>query len=133
MDLQAKKLVATLGAIAALLIGFVLGNGPAQTFGSIVEGQTYNATTTSAGGTYATVSGDKLLKTGVGSLGSVVITGANTGILNFYNGTTTTGYLIASIPASAAAGTYVFDATFTTGLFVDLVSGSMPTTTITYR
>lgn len=133
MDLQSKQLLAAVAAIAALFLGYILGTAPQTSFGSVETGQEYNATTTSAGGTYATVSGDKLLKTGSGALGSVVITGANTGVLNFYNGTTTSGYLIASIPASAAAGTYTFDATFTTGLFVDLVSGSMPTTTITYR
>lgn len=76
------------------------------------------------------------------ALGSVVITGANTGVVNIYNATTTgahsdyatTSSLLATIPASTAAGTYVFDARATRGgLVFELASGNMPTTTITCR
>lgn len=114
-------------------------------YGSSVQGNDYQATSTAASTMFgATISGDRLIKTGYGSLGSVVITGANTGIVNLYNATTTnvdlrTGnkatstILIASIPASLAAGTYVFDAEFTDGLYLDIYSGNMPTSTVTWR
>jgi len=112
--------------------------------GSVNNGNEYNATSTAQNTVYGAFSANRAIKQSWGTLGSVVITGANTGIINFYNATTsditartgntaTSSLLIASIPASLAAGTYVFDLNFTDGLFLDLVSGNMPTTTITYR
>lgn len=135
------------GAIVAVGI-FLVGQGTAlqeHQLGSVNQANEYLATSTAASTVYgATITGDTLIKTGQGALGSVVITGANTGVINFYNATTTnvsarTGntatstILLASIPASAAAGTYTFDVFYTTGLYVDIESGNMPTTTITYR
>lgn len=113
------------------------------TVGSVAAGgNEYQATSTAPNSVYgAFTSGARLLKTGQGALGSVIITGAGAGVLNFYDATTTvisqritstSTVLIASIPASAAAGTYTFDAEFTDGLIVD-IQGTMPTTTITYR
>lgn len=127
----------------AFLTTYFAAIAPTNTVGSVVQGNEYIATSTAANSVYgASVTGSKLLKTGQGALGSVVVTGANTGIINFYNATTTNAsaritatstILIASIPASLAAGTYVFDASFTDGLYIDLVGGNMPTTTVTYR
>jgi hypothetical protein len=105
----------------------------------------YHATTTAVSATYGTtITGDGQIKIGQGTLGSVVITGADTGILNFYNATTSnvdlrtkntasSTILMASIPASTAAGTYTFDVVFSDGLLLDVVSGNIPTTTITWR
>ena len=109
------------------------------------EASDYQATSTAASTVYGvnlTTSGT--IKSGFGSFGSVIITGANTGIVNFYNATTsdvnkrtgqvaTSTILLASFPASTAAGTYVFDTQFTYGLYIDLISGAMPTTTVTFR
>ena len=78
-----------------------------------------------------------------GALGSVVVTGAGTGWMELYDATTTDAdlrsndqststILLAHIPVSAAAGTYVFDAVFTRGLTV-YMEGTQPTTTITWR
>ena len=117
---------------------------PDLTAGSTVTGSEYIATSTAANTIYAASIGSQTLKTGFGSLAQVTITGANTGVFNLYNATTsdvnkrtgnkaTSTILIASFPASAAAGTYTFDATFTDGLYLDLISGSLPTSTITYR
>lgn len=128
--------------LSALYIASLM---PQLTAGSVIVGSEYNATSTAASGVYgAQTAGNKVIKTGYGSIGSVIITGANTGAINLYNATTTnvalrTGntptstILIASIPASTAAGTYVFDVAFNHGLLLDLVSGIMPTTTITWR
>ena len=126
------------------LLSYLAGIKEPRALGSIIESQEYIATTTAPNNVFgATVSSSRIIKTGQGALGSVVITGANTGIVNFYNATTsdvskrtgnpaTTTILIASLPASLAAGTYVFDVAFTTGLFID-ISGTVATSTVTYR
>ncbi len=76
------------------------------------------------------------------TLGSVIITGATTGVWNIYDATTSdvtkrklasSSLLVASFPASLATGTYTFDVRLNDGLFIDLQSGSLPTTTITWR
>jgi hypothetical protein len=109
-------------------------------------GSDYNATSTGSSvlfGAQATTGG-KIIKSRGGTLGSIVITGANTGVINFYDATTTnilnrtgntstSSILIASFPASTAAGTYTLDVTFNTSLLMELYSGTVPTTTITYR
>jgi hypothetical protein len=99
----------------------------------------YNATTTVEN--YPDL---KVLKTGWGTLGSVIITEAG-GEFILYNATTTdiaagndqrsstSSLLMARFPASAAAGTYTIDAVFTDGLLIDFVSGTIPTTTITWK
>jgi len=142
--LNYKNILAVAFLLLAVTIAMVLQQ-PREAFGSIRVGDEYMATSTAANNLYgATITGDSLIKTGQGALGSVVITGANTGIINFYNATTsnvlartgqpaTSTILIASFPASAAAGTYTFDVTYTTGLLVELESGLMATSTITFR
>lgn len=142
-----NSIVVSAVATLILLIGVAIGIYSAtslRTDASVTVGNEYQATSTAANVAYgATITDDKTLKTSYGALGSVIITGANTGIVNFYDATTsdmtkrgnkaTSTLLIASLPASLAAGTYVFDAWFVNGLLVDLDSGTMPTTTITYR
>ena len=135
-----------LAGVAVLLVSAFLyfSKTEQKPIGSIITGQEYQATTTAGNAVFGAQTTGALLKTGFGSLGSVVVTGANTGILNFYDATTTNVNLrmgstptstihIASIPESMVAGTYTFDAEFTTGLLMDLYSGSMPTTTVTWR
>lgn len=131
------------GAILLMMFGTQLQEAGKQ-LGSVSVSSEYVATSTAANTVYGGFTTGRLIKSGYGTLGQVTITGANTGIVNIYNATTTnvnlragnkatSTILIASIPASAAAGTYVFDAQFTDGLFLDLNSGIMPTTTVTYR
>lgn len=132
-------------ASALVAVGiFLIGQGTAiqNGVGSVAVSSEYIATSTAPNSVLgATVSTSRLLKSGPGALGQVTITGANTGVVNFYNATTsnaservtaTSTILLASIPASAAAGTYVFDATFSDGLFID-ITGSAPTSTVTFR
>lgn len=99
----------------------------------------YMATTTSTG----TFANQTLLKTGQGTLGSVIITGAAAGQILILNATTTNINLreaskatstirLLDIPASAAAGTYSADVAFTDGLVVSIL-GTQPTTTITWK
>lgn len=136
-------------ATGALLVGIFIGlflTYGEKVEGSVTVGNEYYATSTASVSMFGSQTNltNRVLKTGYGSLGSVIITGANTGIINIYNATTTditkrtgqtstSSILIASIPASAPAGTYTFDAVFTTGLMIDLWSGTAPTSTITYR
>ena len=117
-----------------------------QALGSVTVGNEYIATSTAASNAYGGFTGDALVLQGTGTFGSLVVTGANTGVINIYDATTTvvgaggraaskatSTILIASIPASMAAGAYPFDVAFKDGLLFDLISGSMPTTTVTYR
>ena len=133
--------IAVVGVLAGLAI-ITYNTLPA--FGSVSVTDEYIATSTATNSVYGAFTTGRLIKPGQGTLGSVVITGANTGIVNFYNATTsnvlkrtnntpTSTILMASIPASAAAGTYTIDGLYTDGLLVVLESGNMPTTTITYR
>ena len=129
------------GVVLCLLVGFAGYNlNSNDGYGGVDIANDYTATTT--GGNLVNAP-KPLLVTGQGALGSVTITGANTGVLDFYNATTTNVNLrtgqtptssiyVASIPASTAAGTYVFDEWVNVGLLLD-ASGSLPTSTITYR
>ncbi len=83
------------------------------------------------------------IKTYGGILDKVVITGAATGVINFYDATTTNASIrfpqatsslrvIASFPASTAADSYPVNVAFTNGLISEII-GTTPTTTITYR
>lgn len=143
--LNYKNILATAFLLIAITLAMLVLQQPRNAGASIRVGDEYMATSTAANAVYgAAITGDTLIKTGTGALGSVIITGANTGIINFYNATTsnvlartgnpaTSTILIASFPASAAAGTYTFDVTYTTGLLVELESGLMATSTITWR
>ncbi len=140
---KSLQFVLIAGSLLLTALAFVLFQGTRPVQGSITPTQEYTATTTAANSVYgATVTTGRLIRTGQGALGSIVITGANTGIVNIYNATTTDAtkritatstILMASIPASAVAGTYTFDVGYTDGLYIDLVSGTMPTSTVTYR
>lgn len=141
-----KNLLLVALTASVVFVGVVLLtlDQPTVQVGSVETGQEYQSVSLAASAVYgATASSPVTVKTRAGSLGSLVITGAADGVLHFYDATTTdasartvtatTSLLIATIPASLAAGTYVFDLEFTDGLIVDLESGSFPTSTITYR
>lgn len=119
------------------VVGFMLFKNPQPVYGSVSQGSSYHSTTTRAfNGTALT--NLSLLQLGPGDLGSVVITGAGTGVINIYDATTTGPHsdsattTIASFPASTAAGTYTFDAQYYKGLIIEII-GSAATSTITYR
>jgi hypothetical protein len=130
--------------IAVIVVAFVLFSPSSPvSVGSIAPGDAYQATTTSTG---RFASGITNLCSVGGAVGSVVVTGAAAGQINLYNATTsatsgTTGRAASvstssiwaiNIPVSAAAGTYVFDEIFDTGIVLEVL-GTIPTTTITYR
>ncbi len=139
-----NKFIAIVGAmfITALALAYVLS--VQQAHGSTPsEASDYIATSTAANGSAGAFTSSRALKFNTGSFGSYVITGANTGIVNFYDATTTnvllrtnntatSSILLASFPASATVGTYVIDAALKYGLYVE-ITGSAPTSTISYR
>lgn len=127
-------------ASAIVLLAFIVFfKQSTQVFGSTARGSEYQGTTTTQGSWLA----DGQLQSVGGTLGSVVVTGANTGIINIYDATTSSvllratsmsssSILVATLPASIVAGTYTFDRSVYNGLLVNIV-GTVPSTTITYR
>jgi hypothetical protein len=105
--------------------------------GSVAVGNEYHATTTYNGSGVPTFATSQLLISNTsGTLGSVVITGAVAGAMIIKDATSTTDLsakIVATFPASAAAGTYTFDTVLFRGLLVTTSAGLVPTTTITYR
>lgn len=116
-----------------------------ERLGSVNQANEYHATTTFAGSLqdiFITTSSDVFAQYR-GSLGSVVITKVGGGTLDIYDATTsiysqrassmtTNTIRLASFPATAATGTYVFDEVYYNGLLA-VFTGVIPTTTITYR
>ncbi len=127
-----------LGALVFAYFSFI----PRDSQASVSVTDEYMATSTAANASLGAFTGSRKLVTGPGTIGSVVITGANTGVFSLIDATTsdatqritaTSTILIASFPASTAAGTYTFDVAFKDGLYLYVDSGSMATSTITYR
>jgi hypothetical protein len=115
-----------------------------EKFSSVSPSGEYYATSTS-GYRWGTMSTGTVIRTGSGTLGSIIITktGLAGGAFSLYNATTTnvnlrkgatasTTILLATWPTDLAAGTYTFDITFGTGLMVDW-TGTVGSTTITWR
>lgn len=132
--MKLKQIVITvlIAILAVLGVDYSAGGK----LGSMPSGEAYNSTTTAAG-----MVNYNLLKTGQGTFGSVVITGATTGLLRVYDATTTVATArtkaatttLAVFPASTAAGTYTFDVAFSQGLLIDYASAGYATSTITWR
>lgn len=108
-----------------------------RSLGSVNDSSSaYESTTTrsSAGVNLPT----SVLSLGFGTLGSVIVTGPNSGIINFYDGTTTTSHAdsatttIAIFPSGMATGTYTFDAKYVKGLIIE-TSGLNATATVTWK
>ncbi len=145
-----EKLAVAILSLAVFIAGFLVHTTPQPKAGSVSVSNEYSRVNIATNGAYgatttpnvAGISGG--IKVGAGSLGSVVITGAAAGVLNFYDATTsdvskrtgnkaTSTILLANLPASLVAGTYIFDAAFNYGLFYELNTGTAPTTTVTFR
>jgi len=132
-------LVVIVAIVIAIGLAYMAADGSPQ-LGGVTVGNEYNSTST----IHTAIIGNQLVREGWGSLGSVTVTGAGTSGYSLYDATSTdfstnpkratSTALLATIPASLAAGTYTFDVTYTDGLFVyyDVV-GTAPTSTITFR
>jgi hypothetical protein len=109
---------------------------------SVTQGNEYNSTST--GALFPKIS-TATLKTGYGTLGSVIVTktlskdiiiyDATTTNVNLRVGATTSLPILAFLPISATVGTYVFDNIFYQGLLVvsDALFSANGSTTITWR
>ncbi len=137
-------------ALCLTIFSFVIisTQKPQTVFGSVDLGSDYQSTTTRTaitGIAYSTTTAVTAssvnggFSTAVtGTLGSVVITGKNTGIINIYDATSTITNTqigtttLATFPTNAPEGTYTFDSRFRYGLVIEIV-GTAPTSTVTYR
>lgn len=129
-------------AAAIVYLAVIISFKPLQqAFASVTRGGEYQATSTSQFGTSMT---EKVLLTGPGTLGSVImINPSNSGQMFIYDATTsdvtkratsmaTTSIVIAAFPPATATSTYTFDANVVNGLYISIL-GQAPTSTITYR
>jgi len=132
-----KYFLLTLGVVVGVLVlAFTFNRIPVSLSG-VTSGQSYMATTTHDFGTVS-VGSRKLLKGGAGEFGSVIITNSTAGSFNLYDATSTNHgdhatTTLAKIGASLAAGTYVFDVSFSRGLLVEFQSTNVASGTITWR
>jgi len=130
------KILLTSSIVAIVAILFILfAPKTINPIGSVSGGNDYAATTTDTN--FNTALGN-LVKTGQGTLGSVVISISSNAPLYLYDATSTihTNYAtttLAAFPATVA-GTYTFDVAFTRGLLVVGASTvGVASTTITSR
>lgn len=138
-----NKIIVCLALVIVIFLGFVSFNARPESkiYGSIIEGQAYNSTTTDSTWNAAALisGGSKVLKVGPGTFGSVIITNSTAGSFNVYDATTTVNggiygtTTLARIPASLAAGTYTFDSSFGRGLLIEFQSSNVASGTITSR
>ena len=71
------------------------------------------------------------VKTGAGYLHAIIVNSAAAGAITVYDGTSTSGTKIATLKASVAEGTYMYNVKFSTGLRVEMASN--PNITVSYR
>jgi hypothetical protein len=126
-----------LGIVFGINIYFSLQ--PEGPVGSIIQSQEYSATSTPWENSWTS----NRIKLGSGSLGSVVIT--SSGDLSFVlldatstpntetNPINTSTQTLVSFPPNATVGTYTIDTNFKYGLWLEVLSGTYGTSTITFR
>lgn len=134
------KILGSILAVVVILFGVVYVNniGNDNIFGSIQDGQAYTATTTDYTWSATSPQG-RIIKTGSGTLGSIVIGNATAvGTITLYDATTTVnGSLfgtttLAVINTGSLSGTYTYDVGFGRGLLA-VMSSTLATSTITFR
>lgn len=74
--------------------------------------------------TYISTATTTTVKTGAGTLGSIVVGETAAGAITVYDNTAASGTIIAVLKASVVEGTYKFDASFTTGCTVVTAAAS---------
>lgn len=137
-----KKLTLFLVIWLVVMVGYgLVTDWKGRNLGSVTVGNEYTATTTPWFQNWT----DQVIDKGPGTLGSVIITKAGDVAFNLMDATSTESYqadkggkatstrTLASFPASTAAGVYVLDVNYNLGLFIDVISGTLGTSTITFR
>lgn len=142
-----NKILTFCGIVLVVVAGLVIygtrETEERQKLGGVAVGDEYLSTTT-RNFIGVPIANFSLLKSNQGTLGRITITGSNTGIIRFWDATTTninlrapelasTTILLAEIPTGTVAGVYEFDTQLRFGLIYELVSGLAPTSTITFR
>ena len=119
--------------LIAFLLGIVALLGGGAYLGSSIDGQANAyATTTIA----AFANNPRMLKVGNCTLGAVVISSTTNAIFTIKNATSTTDIAsttVASFAASAANGTYLYDAELPRGCAVEAPVGFVGSYTITWK
>ena len=134
-----KKTFITILVLLVLIAAGLWFKGRDKPFGSVTAANEYNATSTP----FDAAQADGLIQTGYGALGSVIVTSPGNLIISLLDATTTEAAVRPSPRRAtssaelarintATAGTYVFDISFVDGLYLDVVSGTNVTTTISF-
>lgn len=123
-------IVAIIVIIVAILAFRLFGSD--RIVGSVVPSGEYYGTSTSS-----LIAGMNVVKTGVTTLGSVVVVSPNTATtFTIWNATSTTdsaSTTVAIFPVNATSGTYVFDTILNRGLIIDEPTGFVGDILTTYR
>lgn len=130
--------------MAMLSIVFIISvfsisiNQPREVRASVARSGEYQSTTTDA--TFAVAPAFKVIQTGEGTLGSLVVATAGSGVINVYDGTTTDATKRTKAATTtlihlttSVQGTYQLDLVAHDGLLVETVGTQTGSTTITYR
>lgn len=133
MKLKELIVVGVITVIIGAIIAFMFSTMSTDKFGSVQDGNAYNATTT---GSFAAAT-STMLKLGQGTLGSVVI-GVTSGTVfslrdasSISDAASTT---LMSLAASPVIGsTMTFDVAFSRGLFIEFPASHVGRYTVTYR
>ena len=135
-----KTLGIVIGAVMLLMagsLGYFISQGQSS-LGSVAQGGEYKYTLY----TGSSIASTSLIKTGVGTLGSVIITEDQAGAVTLYDATSTAALdgaaalfdTIAIFESAQAEGVYTFDTSFYNGLVISLdgetFAGNM---TVTHR
>lgn len=124
--------------VSVLIVGglsFYAGTwlGTPKNVGSVTQASEYQVTSTQAG----TVAGLNNIFEGVGTLGSITIVSTTAApgftVYDADSATSTATTTIAVFPASATAGTYVFDVSLKQGLRISVPSSFTGNFITTYR
>jgi hypothetical protein len=106
-----------------------------RTLGSVGNEGIYNYQIATS--TYASASTAKLIKTGQGVIGSVIVASSSASTFTLQNNasttSTSTAKMIFHLPVNATPGTYTIDAAFTEGLTADVPDTFNGAYTITWR
>lgn len=105
----------------------------------LINGLTYeltqNSPVASATGGYSyansTTATTTVVKSGAGTLHSIVVNTTAAGSVTVYDNTAGSGTKIATLKASVVEGTYVYDVAFATGLTI--VTAAASDVTVTYK
>lgn len=122
------------------LYGYYNQNPVDRSLGSVTQGNEHNSTSTP----FDVAQSDGLIDQGYGTLGQVTVTSVGDLTFRLLDATTTvatnrpaarqaTSSAELAVINTASAGTFTFDVVYYDGLYLDVISGTNGTTTVTYR